>query len=276
MPKVTYSEVSCPDCTNYQTCKTIETRYAETLAGNGGNWRALFENGKRVATPIRRCALTWTAQQLGDFTNGNMLEIGCGASMEIGKRFCKERNIQYVGVDESLPFHGINALPCHGLQQKFLLGAFKLFNVRKLYKVNPNQRYVRDLFPSRHLEGCKFNIIYGNSTIEHWHEKELDLQKSMQQYKDDIKRCHEMLNDGGKLLLSCPIFVHGNYIFMHGHVDMVEEIFSGNWSSVSFESWRKSYGDLAPYCPQARRDDFKQRFGIDLQNIYLVNVVAVK
>jgi SAM-dependent methyltransferase len=211
-----------------------------------------------------------------DVNNIKMLEIGCGASREISERFCVDRNIEYVGVDESLPFHGIKNMPLHNIQQKVIMKFCKALNIRKMQKINSHQRFIRDTFPTKHVNGCFFDVIYGNSTIEHWHEKNEDIESSLSNYKSDIELCYNLLGDGGKLLMSCPIYVHGNHIFMHGHTDMIVEMFSENWSSVTFEVWRKSHGDLLPYCPDDRRMYFKEAFDIDLKNIYLINVTAIK
>ena len=276
MSGIVYSEVACPSCVKYEDCKRIEAMHAETLRNNGGNWRDVWEGSRRVQSPIRRCALAWTELQLHDVNNIKMLEIGCGASREISEKFCVNRNIEYVGVDESLPFHGIKKIPFHGIQQKLTMNICKLLNIRKMHKINSHQRFIRDIFPTKHVNGCSFDVIYGNSTIEHWHEKNKDIDISLSRYNKDINVCYDLLVPGGKLLMSCPIYVHGNHIFMHGHTSMIEEMFSGNWSSVTFDVWRKSHGDLLPYCPDARRKHFKEAFDIDVDNIYLINVTAIK
>lgn len=86
-----------------------------------------------------------------------------------------------------------------------------------------------------------------------------------------------MLKDEGTLLINCPIYVHGNKLFMQGKIEIIKNIFMHNkWKRLIFEYWRKDHSDLMPYCPHARKEYFKKQFNIDLDNIWLLNVVAEK
>ena len=72
------------------------------------------------------------------------------------------------------------------------------------------------------------------------------------------------------------MFVHGNRWFMRGDVELVEAFFGGEWSSVVFEHWREQHDDLMPYCPKRRKRVFRDKFGINLVNIWILNILATK
>ena len=79
------------------------------------------------------------------------------------------------------------------------------------------------------------------------------------------------------LLINCPIHVHGNIIFMMGNIDMIECFLdNGLWESVTFEHWREKHDDLLPYAPDHRKQAWRDKYGIDLLNIWLLNIVAKK
>ena len=63
-------------------------------------------------------------------------------------------------------------------------------------------RYVRDRFPSARLRGRTFDVIYGSSSIEHWHEDLDDREESIAAYQRDIRECYELLRPGGVLLIT--------------------------------------------------------------------------
>jgi hypothetical protein len=70
--------IKCKDCISYEECNDMEVKYRETLFQQKGNWREIYENGKRVKTPIRRCARSITIVHQNKFKNKKILEIGCG------------------------------------------------------------------------------------------------------------------------------------------------------------------------------------------------------
>ncbi len=76
--------------------------------------------------------------------------------------------------------------------------------------------------------------------------------------------------------MNCPLYVHGNDIFVLGKISIIENFFSSKWKSVEFEYWRELYDDLMPYCPDKRKKIFKETYNIDLDNIWLLNIVATK
>lgn len=273
----------CKSCVKYDECKSIEFRFESQIDKLGGNWRAVFDNGVRVGTPIRRCSHAIVESHQEKFRNKCVLEIGCGPSSEINYPFCKKFNVEYTGLDpERLPQYFIpytfgkrNTIGKR-LQNKIFISLIKLFNIRKLPKLNLHQRYIRDYFPTKLLKHGSFDLIYGNSTIEHWHQDVDDMSKSVNLYREDIDFCYELLKPGGKLLMNCPMFVHGNKIFIYGLFDIIAQFFNSRWASVEFENWRKSHDDLLPYCPVKRKQTFKETYNIDLVNIWLLNIVATK
>lgn len=270
-------KINCKSCLKYKECKLIEDRFRNELEQLDGNWRALFDNGRRVGTPTRRCSHAIVEKHRDKFKGKNVLEIGCGPSSEIDYIFCNQNSVQYTGLDpERLPLYFIPYTVGKRLQNKIFISLFKLLNIRKLPKLNLHQRYIRDYYPTKHLSRGSFDLIYGNSTIEHWHEKVDDTDYSLKLYREDIEQCYNLLKPGGKLLINCPMYVHGNRIFLLGQVNVIKHFFSNKWKSVEFEHWRESYDDLLPHCPKKRKRGFKERYKIDLENIWLLNIIASK
>jgi len=278
MRQIEKRERSCEKCESYDICKQIEDKFYNQIIANKGNWREIYDNGQRVGTPIRRCAKAAFKFYANLFLNKKVLEIGCGPSSELNKKFCQEYNVNYIGIDpERLPYTFINRpIFLQRIQNKVIPKILKLFTVNK-YQLNQYQYYIRDSFPSQELKGRSFDVIYGNSTIEHWHEEENNIELSATAYKQDISECYRLLRQNGVLLINCPIYVHGNILFMQGKIDIIESIFKGGgWRKVTFEYWRRDHNGLMPYCPQARRDYFLKEFNIDLKNIWLLNIIAEK
>ena len=268
--------INCRACESYRFCKAIEDRHREDLAANGGNWRAVYHEGKRVTSPLRRCSHAAVARHVTKFRNKRMLEIGCGPASEITGDFCDERNTSYVGLDpERLPAKHIRYDLMKSLFTRWAV-LWWLRGAKNLRYRNLRQTFVKDNFPCEKLKGEKFELIYGNSTIEHWHEDDEDVAQYLKRYQSEILASNRLLHPGGCLLMNCPLFVHGNCIFMKGIVDTIESIFGSEWSSIVFEHWREIHDDLLPYCPKKRKLAFKERFNIDLENMWLLNVVAVK
>jgi len=272
-----HKNINCRSCRKYTKCKSIEFRFRNKLRELDGNWRALFDNGRRLGTPIRRCSHAIVEEHRDKFRNKQVLEIGCGPSSEIDYEFCLHNNIQYMGIDpKRLPFHFIPHIRGKSIQYKIVIFLLNLFKIKKWPKRNKYQRYILDYFPSKMLESFSFDLIYGNSTIEHWREDDDDVDRSLKLYQGDIVHCYNLLRPGGKLLINCPIHVHGNPIFVRGRVDLIERFFADKWKSVVFEHWRESFDDLMPYCPKHRKKPFKEIYHIDLVNIWILNIVATK
>jgi len=272
-----HQNINCASCLNYENCKELELKYFSDLTEDEGNWRNLFDNGKRVNSPIRRCATTIIKKHLNAFRNSHVLEIGCGPSSELDLEFCTENNASYLGIDP-------NRLPTPTFPQTFgflddvinaLLEQYMKHKVS--YKRNEFQSYIRGTISSEKLVNECFDLIYANNSIEHWHEEIQDIDESLELYRRDISRCYSLLKPGGQLLINLPIHVHGNPIFMHGKVNIIEQFFDRNaWDSIIFEHWRERYDDLMPYAPGARKRVWVERFGYELKNIWLGNLVAKK
>ena len=70
-----HQNINCASCLNYGNCKQLELKYFSDLTEDEGNWRNLFDNGKRVNSPIRRCATTIIKKHLNAFRNSHVLEM---------------------------------------------------------------------------------------------------------------------------------------------------------------------------------------------------------
>ena len=272
-----HQNINCVSCLNYENCKKLENKYFDDLMETGGNWRSLLDDGKRVGTPIRRCSHAIVKKHLDKFKNSHVLEIGCGPLSEVDLNFCRENNIVYLGIDpERLPIPTL--LPSLKLLNGVIYVLFNYYmKYKSCYKRNNFQSYIKDTISSKYLANESFDLIYANNSIEHWHEEIQDVDQSLELYRKDISRCYSLLKPGGQLLVNAPIHVHGNKIFMHGEVDIIEQFFDWNdWGSVVFEHWREQYDDLMPYAPVHRKKAWLDSFGYELKNIWLGNIVAKK
>lgn len=271
---IEHVHVNCGSCASYARCRELEVRFGRELAANGGNWRAIFyPEGGRVGTPTRRCTHAMIARHEHLFVDRDVLEVGCGPLSAITEEFCRAHGTRYVGIDPGrLPSFSIPWLPFRGLQQR-------IFARLVPWGVHARSRYrefILDRFPSRRLAGRQFDLIYGASTIEHWHEEIGDRDETVRAYRVDILECYRLLRPGGVLMMTVPMFVHGNRWFVRGDVAMVEEFFGSEWSSVTLEHWRERHDDLMPYCPERRQRVFREQLGIELTNIWVLNVLATK
>jgi len=271
---IEHRDVNCASCDAHDRCRALESRFAPELAANGGNWRAIFyPEGGRVGTPTRRCTAAMIARHAHRFEDRDVLEIGCGPLSGITEEFCRARRVRYTGIDPArLPVFEIPWLNARNLQRRLFAPLVRL----GWHASSPHRRFILDRFPSPKLSGRSFDVIYGASTIEHWHEEIDDRESTLTAYQDDVRECWRLLRPGGVLLMNAPMFVHGNRWFVRGDVPLVEGFFGDEWSSVTFEHWRERHDDLAPYRPAHRAAAFRDRFGIDLTNIWILNVVATK
>jgi SAM-dependent methyltransferase len=207
------------------------------------------------------------------FKNKDLLEIGCGGSSKLDEMFCQTYKTRYVGIDPvSLPLIKAKLLPSKKLQ------IFLTFILTRLgwMRWSKWRRHILDSFPTRKLRGMLFDTIYANNSIEHWNEDLVDFEESIQAYKKDIIECNLLLKPGGILIVNCPIHVHGNVLFITGKVEAIEECFGDEWSSIVLEYWREQHDDLMPYCPEKRREFFQNKYGINLTNIWTINIIATK
>jgi SAM-dependent methyltransferase len=208
------------------------------------------------------------------FDDRDVLEIGCGPVPSITEEFCREHRTRYTGIDPAqLP---VFVLPWPRRGRRWQERVFRRLLRFGLHARSPHRRFVLDRFPSPKLADRRFDVIYGTSTIEHWHEDIEDRERTLEAYRADLRECWRLLRPGGTLLMNAPMFVHGNIWFMRGDVDLVEACFGPEWSSVTFERWRERHDDLAPYAPAHRRQVFRDRYGIELTNIWILNVVATR
>ncbi len=275
--RIEHQNIHCTSCLNYENCKHLENKLSDALNEHDGNWRSLIHDGRRVDTPIRRCSQAIVKKHLCKFKDSHVLEIGCGPLSEIDVNFCRENNIVYVGIDpERLPTP--ISMPWFKLLNGMIYVLFNHFiKYKSHYKKNNFQSYIKGTVFSEHLSNESFDLIYANNSIEHWHEEVQDIDQSLELYRRDISRCYSLLRPGGHLLVNLPIHVHGNKIFMHGEVDIIERFFDGNdWGSVVFEHWREQHDDLMPYAPVQRKKAWLSSFGFELTNIWLGNIVAKK
>ena len=271
--EIVHRDISCPSCLSYALCKGLEKDYREALVAERGNWRNLYyPTGGRIGTPIRRCERAMIQLHRDLFQDSEVLEIGCGPRSDIDEAFCEAHNLRYLGIDPSPPPFEIPWLPLLSLQRR----VFRRLVRWGLCLQTRRRRHIVSRFPSARLRGRQFDLIYANSSIEHWHEHLEDRDVTITAYQEDIRECYRLLRPGGTMMINAPLFVHGNRLFMAGDTKAVEAFFGEAWSSVVFEHWRENHGDLMPYCPEKRREVFRDQYGIDLVNIWILNILARK
>ena len=227
--------------------------------GFGLNWRDFKQgsfNEKRLLESRKRIQ---EFHKRDRFDGVHVLDIGCGSGLS------------------SLAFLEMGARVT-----AFDFDPISVETTRKLimenYKGSSASRVFRgDVLDENFMRGLgEFDLVYGASTIEHWHEDLENRDDTIRAYREDVRECWRLLRPGGVLLMNAPMFVHGNRWFMRGDVALVESLFGDEWRSVVFEHWRERHDDLAPYCPAHRQRVFREELGIDLTNIWILNVVATK
>jgi len=271
---VIHNNINCASCRSYQHCTNIENRFKSDIVANEGNWRNISEaDGKRIETPIRRCSLAILEKWSHLFENSDVLEIGCGPSSAVNEEFCSVHRTRYIGIDPArLPSYELPWIPFKSLQRR-VLGNFVSWG---LHQTSRHRQFILDRFPSPKLSGRAFDLIYSTSSLEHWHEDLTDRDKTILRYRRYIDECWNLLRPGGVMVMDAPMFLHGNIWFMRGDVEMLESFFGNKWQSIVFEHWREQYDELMPYCPKRRQRAFREEFGIDLHNIWILNIVATK
>lgn len=267
-------EVSCATCHLHPTCRSIEAEHGPELDRNGGNWRALRNSvGVRIDSPIRRCVQAILEKHTPKFTGARVLEIGCGPASALTDAFCEANQVTYTGLDpDRLPDLAHSWLPFPGFQNRVYGKLLRLGHMPR----RGRKQFLLDYFPSPKLHGMQFDLIYGASTLEHWHENLTDRAETVAAYRKDMKVCFDLLAPGGILLIDMPLHVHGNEHFIRGDEALARDILDERWSSVTLERWRRRHDDLRPYRPEGRVKHFGEKYGFTLENIWLLNIVASK
>lgn len=280
---IRHENINCRSCISYQKCKSLDQKYKNQLDELDGQWRQIFEGSNRIGAPTRRCSEAIIQKHIEAFRNKRVLEIGCGPLSAIDKKFCEQNNIQYLGLDrDRLPLFYFFSVFGRGknLQHKLYLKCLKRLGIKKIWR-NRYQSFMAEWFPTPILEGEKFDLIYGNSTIEHWHENTDppyidDIEKSIELYTSDINKCYDLLNPGGKLIQECPVFLHGSILWKFAKINDIKKLFDSKWEEVVFEHWRENTDDLMPYSPKEWKIGFKEDYDIVHKNIWDLNIVATK
>lgn len=270
MTQLSHRQVPCPECIAYRHCADIEREWGASVRADLGNWRNLYRpGGGRIGTPIRRCTRAMLDVHGERFRHARVLEIGCGPTSDLTGAFCRRWRVRYLGVDpERLPPLEIPWLPYRGFQHRVTR---RLGLVMRTWR----RRFRRLPFPSPEIVG-PFDLIYSSNSFEHLHEDLTDRNEALAAYRRDIRACLDLLRPGGVLLCNVPIHLHGNRLFVLGDVGTVAEMFGDEWASVTFEHWRENHGELMPYAPGPRKAAMRVQYGVELTNIWLLNIVAVK
>lgn len=268
--------ISCNICKKYEFCKDLWDQYQAQIIQFQGNWRSVkTPDGGRLPSPTRTCSHAIFEKYTPHFKNKRLLEVGCGPLSEFTFEFCQQYQIDYLGLDpERLPVGFLKKIP---YASRLIHSLFLFLRVKFWPFRNSSQSYLLDFYPSKKLKPNSFDVIYGNNTIEHWHESETNLNQSIEKYKKDIETSFNLLREGGKLIMICPIKVHGNILFYGAMIDEIKTVFSSqNWSHLSFEHWREDYSGFVAYCPGDRAAHYKKVFNYEMENIWILNVVAEK
>jgi len=170
MLNILHENINCRSCTNYNHCKSVEEKYKDELVDLKGNWRSIFDTNGRVGTPTRRCSQAIIQKHLTAFKNKRVLEIGCGPFSPINFEFCQKYNVAYIGIEpERLPQFSHSISIVERIINKIYTVFTKALRIRRHYR-NRRQTYILDFFPSPLIERERFDLLYSNSSVEHWHE----------------------------------------------------------------------------------------------------------
>lgn len=85
-----------------------------------------------------------------------------------------------------------------------------------------------------------FDWVLAFETIEHWREYGETPQAG-------IDESYRVLRPGGRLLITAPIHLHGDRMFLFGRLHTIRRLFrSRAWSHVEMEFWRRNSDPLPP------------------------------
>ena len=119
------------------------------------------------------------------------------------------------------------------------------------------------------FEDKSFDYVIGSQTLEHWKKP-----------KRALREIHRVLRDDGKVSLTAPIHLHGTNNFVSGNFNAIEKIFLKSGFNIEiFETWRKSYSDLEPNCPNDYVKKYLRKAGIRNFNqisTYIIHCVLSK
>ena len=118
----------------------------------------------------------------------------------------------------------------------------------------------------------EFEGVIAISTFEHWREHG-------ENQEDGLASIHRMLNLGGWLLITCPMFVHGAKEFVVGDRAQILGYFDPALWDIEVEDWRREYEPLPKWKGwKPRREKIMRNNGIDTEQVssYQMIVTAVK
>jgi len=98
------------------------------------------------------------------------------------------------------------------------------------------------------FENELFDCVIGNQTMEHW----IDIVSAL----SEIRR---VLKVDGKIILTVPIHLHGDPIFVTGDFNKIESLFNSSKLDIEVaEVWRKSHDGLLSYLPGESKKHLKK------------------
>lgn len=93
-----------------------------------------------------------------------------------------------------------------------------------------------------------FDYVIGNQTMEHWSD-----------IPSALKEIRRVLKIDGKAILTVPIHLHGDSIFVTGNFDKMESIFNTSKLNIEIaEVWRKDHNGLLSYLPNESKTHLKK------------------
>lgn len=184
--------------------------------------------------PTGACTVAIVESYLPTIQKGmKVLEIGCGSWSKI-KEYCEKVGALYEGLDVQNEYYGLKSV------------ATKIGNLAELDYSDET-----------------FDLVIGNQTMEHWAEYGCTLSWGLLQ-------CFRVLKLGGLLYINVPIHFHGTKEFVHGRINVLEQLFNNYSSDVIFESWGNPTDPIEPYFPHPDYKPLKNK------PAYVMDIRAVR
>jgi SAM-dependent methyltransferase len=184
--------------------------------------------------PFSACVIPIVEQYCDLIQPGQaVLEIGCGTWSAIRDR-CLMVGAHYEAIDIAESYYGLPTV------------ATRIENLAALS-----------------FEDDRFDLVFGNQTLEHWGEYGCRTEWGLQQ-------CFRVAKPRGLVALNVPIHFHGVSPFFDGDIARIRQIFAAFSDRVELTEWGREHDPLEPYFAHPGYPALAQ------QNAWILDIRATK